>query len=97
MEMGKVIEWIEVGLVSRQFTELEAQTAKELLMPTAWFTRKKAAEYLGINLRTLDMKVAEGLLYKHIRGGRPMYKLEDLDNYLLSAPMIGCAKEPQKV
>ncbi|MFA6715455.1 MAG: hypothetical protein WCS27_08760 [Victivallaceae bacterium] len=94
MGMEKVIEWIEVGSVSRQFTEAEARTAKELLMPSEWLSRKKAAEYLGINLRTLDMKVAEGLLCKHIRGGHPMYKLKDLDNYLLSAPIIGCAKEP---
>ena len=96
MEMKKVIEWIDVGSVSRQFSEVEAHAAKELLMPTAWLTRKKAAGYLGINLRTLDLKVSEGLLLKYIRGGRPMYKLEDLDNYLSSAPMIGCAKKPKR-
>ncbi len=65
-------------------------------MPTTWLTRKKAAEYLGINLRTLDIKISEGLLPKYIRGGRPMYKLEDLDNYLSYAPMIGYAKEPKR-
>jgi len=48
----------------------------------------------NVDINKLDMKVAEGLLCKHIRGGHPMYKLKDLDNYLLSAPIIGCAKEP---
>lgn len=65
--------------------ETEALFRRAGLLPEGqWLTRKQAAARMGIGLRTLDERLAEGALpYSQDRkGGRVRIRAADLDRYL---------------
>lgn len=45
-------------------------------------TRKQAAEYLKMSIRTLDYRVADNEIAYYRMGRQKMFRMEDLDAYI---------------
>lgn len=57
-------------------------------MPTEWFTRQQAADYLGVNVRTIDSYLRSGKL--------AMYRLSDF-HVRLDAAQVRAYAQPEPV
>jgi|tagenome__1003787_1003787.scaffolds.fasta_scaffold20988194_9 excisionase family DNA binding protein len=64
---------------------------REIDVPTPWYTKVEACQYLRVSLETLDRYVADGILVIHKVRGRQTVRLhrDDLDAALERIPPKG--------
>lgn len=59
-----------------------SEVRQELLTPKTLFSRKEAADHLGVCLSTIDNYARSGILPKKKLGSNTRFRIEDLDNLL---------------
>jgi len=73
-----------VTLNEKDFNALLAKASA----PKRWLTKREAAEYLGVSLRTFESRVADGTIHKpsrHLGYAMPRWDRERIDEEMSSA------------